>query len=381
MRLLACHCIVFVAGVLANSLSASSYASAETPEVELEELLGTLPDKTQDVMTVTHRFRRDLLEFCRMRDCESKVAVEVGCYRGHTTALLSRLFRQVFALDHSGPNLAAARALNANRSNVIYLRVEIYSGAQHFGWADLLAENDIHMAFVDASHLYEHVVSDIHSALRLPLVETLVFDDYGLIEPVREAVDSYREAGMLECGAIGEDMEPLLHVQSIDEARRWWTNRGTNHAGTSSSFGASARAVVSREGLICDVVHRAPQPEWHRAVVGLHFGCYEIIIVGKAVPYLEFAFKLSQEHMEVYWPEPGRHAELVSWVSHTEYRLELQAEADLLAPDFIFGSKLRSGFFFRNGEPEHLCVVSEDMNWIHQWTREDVANALRGLEG
>merc|ERR1712190_178177 len=99
----------------------------------------------------------------------------------------------------------------------------MYSATQHFGWSELLGENDIHVAFVDASHLYEHVVSDVHSALQLPKLETLVFDDYGLIEPVRAAVNTYVGAGMLECTAIGEAMEPLLQVPSIDEARRWWT--------------------------------------------------------------------------------------------------------------------------------------------------------------
>ncbi|CAE8652221.1 unnamed protein product [Polarella glacialis] len=246
----------------------------------------------------------------------------------------------------------------------------------------MLAENDIHVAFVDASHRYEHVISDMSCALSLPLVKMLVFDDYGLIRPVREAVDSYRQAGRLHCDAIGEDMEVLLRVPRIAEAGRWWNLTG---AGLDSAAAAFGFAFAAREGLVCKVLQRGPAPRWEQAVVGQHFACYRLESVGEVTLRLDFTFKLDRKgFLKVFWPEEtGRQPAEVPWsLHHKAYQLNLQADTvPELAPHFVFNQWLRRGLLIRGDEPEHVCLPVGDANNIFKWTIEDVLLTLTTLQG
>jgi len=335
---------------------------AETLGGEVEALLAALPGKEEDVQTVTSRFRRDLFEYCQQRGCRQLAVVEVGCYRGYTTAILSHLFGRVFVLDNDASHLAAAREQNKDRTNVVYLRFELYSGLQRFDWSALLSFNDVHVAVIDAGHRYDQAAADIQSALSLPLVDTLVFDDYGLISMVRQAVDGYREAGMLECQPIGEELPELTRTESIESAGRFWS-RGLLPENRSGLW----------EGQLCRVAAKGPAPAWRSALIGFEFVCQRLNGV-MPDPY-EVSFRVDPHSLRIS-SRRGGEADVreVGYAVQPGYgyALLLNEEVPPLPSLIVFGEKLRSGFSVREGTLEHLCLSSEDLQGLAAWSQQDV---------
>lgn len=342
-------------------------ADGDKPAAEFDAFLASLPDKTDNEMTVSHGFRRDLRRMCEGENllgiCPELVAVEVGCYHGQTTALLSRLFRQVFVIDNSRDNIAKAKLLNRDRSNIVYLLVENYSGTHRFEWCTMLGANNIDVAFVDASHFYEHVVSDINCALSLQSINTIVFDDYGLIRPVQAAVDKFVSSGHLSCHPLGEHMSELLKVAKIAEAGRWW----------SRNFGESSAKLSeeTQEGQVCQVLGRDHLTEWHQAILGLDFACYRPSPGGLQ---LAFNMKLEADVICIRWPGEEKESR-IPWELSVAHRLMLHADAAAeVAQEFVFDERLRRGLFVREGQPEQLCIPSGDVNRLYMWTIEDIHN-------
>lgn len=358
-------------------LAALSHAFDRTIDGELSQLLSSLPSKGDDANTVSRRFRRDLVEFCLQGGtCGGQTIAELGCHRGHTTAVLARLFARVFVLDNSAQGLAAARARNKDRTNVVYLRVEHYNGLQRFDWPALLKENVIDVVFVDASHFYPHVVSDIRSALSLSQVHTLIFDDYALLTPVRKAVDDFIREDLLRCEGIGEDLKGLEELGGdVLEAQNFW-GTGVPSMDHDSSI---------REGLVCAVardVNRNMQVHddgrtsilapsaWAEAVLGTHFACHRLAMLGgSAPPLLEFVIIFSSEDLRVFWADPARSSEALQWrASSSLFRMSILGDVPVpLTHDLVFDSTLRTGFFLADERPDVFCVASDDLTRFAQW--------------
>jgi len=165
----------------------------------------------QDEMHVTtsRLFKRDVAEFFCPRSPSKLTVLEVGVFRGHMTAVLASIFGRVLAVDIDGGYLRASAAHTGEPGNVAFLAVDTYADDWH-----VLRHNRIDVVIIDADHKYEKVWNDAYNALvQLHQVEFLVFDDFGVEEPVRRVVSELQALSMLEqCKPVGhgKDGRPWL---------------------------------------------------------------------------------------------------------------------------------------------------------------------------
>ncbi|CAD7930166.1 unnamed protein product, partial [Amoebophrya sp. A25] len=78
---------------------------------------------------ISNSFRRDIIDFILQRfgrtGCD--VAVELGVYKGETTALLSRYCHQVWAIDDSLKLLADSAIKHLRqRKNILFFRLHSF---------------------------------------------------------------------------------------------------------------------------------------------------------------------------------------------------------------------------------------------------------------
>ena len=162
--------------------------------MEIDKLLKSIPDKREDKNTTSHTFKRDLYKF--FTDPEpflnyiDKKVLEVSCYKGHTTRILSHLFGEVYAVDFNEEYLEDAKELNKDRDNIIFTKLEIYNEPWEFP--------QVEVVFLDADHQYEAVIKDTQNACKLMEAGgIIVYDDYGLPGSyqggVKRAVDEMLE--------------------------------------------------------------------------------------------------------------------------------------------------------------------------------------------
>jgi len=219
---------------------------------ELNTILEETPDKVEWKETTSIKFKEDLVEFFG-KDFSNKDILEVGCHVGHTSRILSYLFKKVYAMNINGPlfgdrtlwevnNLISENdwykhystniktTLGKKFENVDYLEMDSYNPK---GWPiDLL--KDVSVVFIDAIHQYDAVLRDIENAIKLN-AEYLVFDDYGVPwyqMDVKAAVDNKITDGTLEV------------VKQIGR-----------EPGTEVAFNVQTGIVLSNdwEGLICKI--------------------------------------------------------------------------------------------------------------------------------
>ena len=134
-----------------------------------------IPDKREYKNTTSLKFKEDLID--AFQDIgQEYTCLELGTNHGHTTRILSFLFKHVVTLDWlEEPNLRMAKELNRDRDNITYIQKDVYES-----WSDL----DLPMfqvALIDCGHEYEHLVSDINNCIRYGSdSQYMIFDDYGI---------------------------------------------------------------------------------------------------------------------------------------------------------------------------------------------------------
>jgi hypothetical protein len=134
--------------------------------------------------TTSLKFKRDVWDF--FQGFEDKVAVEFGTHKGQTTKILSHLFKKVYTVNNQ--DNAEAKILNKDIQNIEYLNFDLYSDQK------LPISEKINVFFIDAGHLYEHLILDINRATSMLCSEEcyIIFDDYGCnchSNTVKRAVD------------------------------------------------------------------------------------------------------------------------------------------------------------------------------------------------
>lgn len=173
-----------------------------------------LPDKQEDIITISNRFRRDLIDF--FEDIGRHMCiVEIGAYLGYSTRLLASLFRHVISVDVDPQLIEWNRNFNADLANVEYVELDVYSG----DWS-VLAARSVDAVMIDANHEYHCVVSDIDHALKTFHRPIIVFDDYGAWPGVKQAVDDYVARGILKVlRHMGH--EPGWYIRDYGETSDW----------------------------------------------------------------------------------------------------------------------------------------------------------------
>lgn len=168
----------------------------------IEKILEGIPDKRQYKETTSLKFKTDVYNL--FKDIgQEYVCLEVGTNHGHTTRILSFLFKHVITMDwREEPNLRMAKELNHDRTNITYIQKDVYSP-----WNDLNLPI-FQVAFIDCGHDYSSVIQDINNCIRYGADnQYLIFDDFGLPgSEVKQAIhDSINNiSGLKKIADIGE---------------------------------------------------------------------------------------------------------------------------------------------------------------------------------
>tara|TARA_R110000851_G_scaffold175369_1_gene321710 strand:+ start:580 stop:1167 length:588 start_codon:yes stop_codon:yes gene_type:complete len=186
-----------------------------------ELIFQNIPDKREYKETTSLKFKEDLLHILGDMGQEY-TCLEVGTNHGHTTRILSFIFKHVITMDwREEPNLRMAKELNHDRDNITYIQKDVYTT-----W-DGLGLPNFQIAFIDCGHTREHVISDVHNCIRHGSKEQyMIFDDYGHPKHgVKDGIDYLIKtiAGFNLIERIGEvkgsdcnpNQEPLIDSEGI----------------------------------------------------------------------------------------------------------------------------------------------------------------------
>ena len=157
----------------------------------VREILKDLPDKSESKTTTSKKFKADFINYFSEDKYKSMSILEVGSSLGHSTKMLSHLFREVTALDNLYERHEQSKQLNSDRYNIHYVVMDVYNQSwEQFGKMDAV--------FIDCVHDYVHIQSDIENALKFGKGTIIAFDDYGLFPSLKQCIDEYVEMGKLK---------------------------------------------------------------------------------------------------------------------------------------------------------------------------------------
>jgi len=183
--------------------------------VNLDKILNMVNHKDGGVRSATSRkFKIDLLEHFSTDGFNKCHIVEVGCYCGDTTAILSNIFDKVSAFDNSQQRIEKAIKKVGDNKNVSFYNLDVYTQT----WP----VKDYDIAFIDCVHTTDAVLKDINNAKKYSnSLGYIIFDDYGAHPAVKKAVDSVN----------------------------WKNTVGIGHHNNIPNFGQ----IDGYEGLICEI--------------------------------------------------------------------------------------------------------------------------------
>ena len=185
-----------------------------------EEIFKNVPDKSEMNWTTTHKFKDDLLDYFG-DEFKNKNCLEVGTFQGHTTRILSFLFNKVITIDINQEWIEKARNLNNDRNNIEYYVGDIYDwiepGVTSL-YYDTFKDEEVDVVFIDAIHKYHQVVFDTINSIKTFGNIHLIYDDYGLLDEVKSAVDDMINTGMIEVVQyIGGQKDELVNPTSVNK--------------------------------------------------------------------------------------------------------------------------------------------------------------------
>jgi hypothetical protein len=158
----------------------------------IENLLNIVPEKYQYVKTTSKKFKLDLYNFFNKSEFKDLSCMEIGCARGHTTLILSKLFKQVYAINDLDTS-DAQKFCHLNGSyNVEFFSQDVYKHG--------LPNRNVDVIMIDAVHTYDAVKTDIENSLKLKSENKkyLVFDDTGICPDVYQIVKEKCDQNILQ---------------------------------------------------------------------------------------------------------------------------------------------------------------------------------------
>jgi len=184
------------------------------------EIFKNVPDKSELNWTTTHKFKDDLLDYFG-DEFKNKNCLEVGTFQGHTTRILSFLFNKVITIDINQEWIEKARNLNNDRNNIEYYVGDIYDwiepGVTSL-YYDTFKDEEVDVVFIDAIHKYHQVIFDTINSIKTFGNIHLIYDDYGLLDEVKSAVDDMINTGMIEVVQyIGGQKDELVNPTSVNK--------------------------------------------------------------------------------------------------------------------------------------------------------------------
>ena len=159
--------------------------------MDIINILDGIPDKSEYKETTSLKFKEDVMNFFNKSEFKDKTVLELGTNHGHSTRVLSFLFKKVITMDwREEPNLRMARELNQDRDNIVYIQKDLYKDK----WE---SAEKIDVFFIDCVHDFDNVYSDITNCSSISNdLSYFIFDDYGFGEyyhggGVKSAVDKF----------------------------------------------------------------------------------------------------------------------------------------------------------------------------------------------
>ena len=154
-------------------------------------LLKGLPDKTQSKTTTSLKFKADFIDFFDKEEYKDMKVLEVGSSLGHSTGMLSYLFKKVIVLDNLYERHEQSKKLNSHCDNIDYVVMDVYNQSWNFEPMDIV--------FIDCVHDYPHIRSDVDNSIKTFGKGTIIaFDDYGLFPELKQAIDEYIDNNQLK---------------------------------------------------------------------------------------------------------------------------------------------------------------------------------------
>ena len=158
---------------------------------KVRNLLKGLPDKTESKTTTSLKFKADFIDFFDKEEYKDMKVLEVGSSLGHSTGMLSYLFKKVIALDNLYERHEQSKKLNSSSDNIEYVVMDVYNQPWNFEHMDIV--------FIDCVHDYPHIRSDVDNSLKSFGKGTIIaFDDYGLFPELKQAIGEYVDNGQLK---------------------------------------------------------------------------------------------------------------------------------------------------------------------------------------
>jgi protein-L-isoaspartate O-methyltransferase len=152
---------------------------------DIDTLLTLVPDKLEFKNTTSKKFKRDMFNFFNEEKFKNLACLEIGCAAGHTTLILSRLFKNVYAIDNKHSEIANQFCKKNGSNNIEFFNTDVY--------IDGLPDIEADVILIDAVHTYEAVKMDITNSLKLKSAgkKYFIFDDTGTAPQVLFAVREF----------------------------------------------------------------------------------------------------------------------------------------------------------------------------------------------
>lgn len=144
------------------------------------------PQIYEDFGTISYQMKLDIYDKFIGKNLN---CIEMGCYKGYTTDLLSNVFNNVLGLEYNTECLEYAKNHNKNNKNTKFERVDLYNQSE----VDNIVNNykDVYqVAFIDALHNYKSVMSDMKNALKMGC-KYIILDDVGVYDELKIAVNDF----------------------------------------------------------------------------------------------------------------------------------------------------------------------------------------------
>ena len=182
-----------------------------------KKILENIPDKLEYKETTSLKFKSDLIDMFEDIGDEYSV-LELGTNHGHTTRILSHIFKEVTTMDwKEEPNLRMAKELNTDVDNINYVQKDVYNESWDVDNFDVI--------LIDCCHTTECVVSDIKNAIANGKDNMyLIFDDYGHPKTgVKQAIQMIESeiSGFEQVAYIGESAGNYLLSYGQDALVDW----------------------------------------------------------------------------------------------------------------------------------------------------------------
>jgi len=140
--------------------------------------------KRDFIATISRKMKRDMVDFFSFDKARKYHCLEFGFWRGHTTHILSHLFKTVTTIDINDGSKIIPEVLERDNVEFIY-PMDVYDRNPDNVWRKLKFEDiypKFNVFFIDCVHDTPHIQKDINNCLTIADLSKEVYfiiDDYG----------------------------------------------------------------------------------------------------------------------------------------------------------------------------------------------------------